>query len=52
MKYKGEVNIELSPNNEDAFKEILEIKKYLKRELEKDYGIEYYLIINIFQEIQ
>ena len=46
LKYKGEVNIELSTNSEDTFKEILEIKEYLKRELEKDYGIEYCILSN------
>jgi hypothetical protein len=46
LKYKGEVNIELSSNGEDSFKEILEIKEYLKRELEKDYGIEYCILSN------
>ena len=46
LKYKGEKDIELSSNNEDIFKEILEIKKYLERELEKDYGIDYCVISN------
>ena len=46
LKYKGEKDIELSSNSEDIFKEILEIKKYLERELEKDYGIDYCVISN------